>query len=296
MQIDLEQITCFLAVARLKSFTKAADVLYKTQPAVSRKVAALEAELNVGLIQRGKRSIKLTAAGIEFQRFFADYQSRLYALQEKHALLSTGKIAFGIFHGCDLMDTMGNFVEDFQSTHPSTELFGTSGDVTTLLDGLRTGQFDFIIGPKEPLQQCGDCQVEDIGAVRRMVVYAQENPLASKENLTLKDFAEQPYYAFVDDKTPMEFRVNKQLFARYGFSPLLKQMQNMDSILMALRRGTGYILLDERQRIITNTAYGHFLLPDTQILSLAYKSNLKQDSMKYDFVCQLLAKLQQCLA
>lgn len=69
MQIDLEQITCFLTVARLKSFTKAADVLYKSQPAVSRKVSSMESELNVELIQRGKRNLSLTAAGVEFQRF-----------------------------------------------------------------------------------------------------------------------------------------------------------------------------------------------------------------------------------
>ncbi len=295
MQIDLEQITCFLTVARLKSFTKAANVLYKSQPAVSRKVSSLESELNVELIQRGKRNLSLTAAGVEFQRFFNDYHTRLFALQEKHATISAGKIAFGIFHGCDLMDTMGDFVDAFQSAHPSTELFGTSGDVTTLLDGLRTGQFDFIIGPKEPFLLYDDCQIEDIGSVRRMVVYAKENPLSAKTYLTIKDFANQPYYAFYDEKTPMEIRANKQLFARYGIFPTMKQMQNMDSILMALRRGTGFILLDEHQRIITNTAYGHFLLPDTQMLSLAYKSSLKQDNLKYDFVCQLLAELKQSL-
>ena len=49
MQIDLEQTMCFLEVARLLSFTKAADVLYLSQPVVSRKVAALEAQLDVTL-------------------------------------------------------------------------------------------------------------------------------------------------------------------------------------------------------------------------------------------------------
>ena len=100
MNIDIEQIACFLEVARLLSFTKAADVLYLSQSAVSRKIAALEAQLNVQLIRRGKREIRLTAAGADFQKFFQEYHTRLFALQRMHSNIIAGRISFGIFHGC----------------------------------------------------------------------------------------------------------------------------------------------------------------------------------------------------
>lgn len=296
MQIDMEQINCFLTVARHLNFTKAADVLYMSQPAVSRKVSALEAQLNIPLFQRGKRDITLTTAGEEFRDLFTEYHARLYALQKKHTLVSAQRVAFGIFHGCNLMDGMGNFIDAFQAKYEGLDLWGTSADSTSLLDGLHTGKFDFAIGLREPFVRDEELVVEDIGQVRRMVVYAKENPLASKQNLTLNDFADQPYYAFIDEKTSMELRTNKRIFAHYGFTPKLKLLKNMDSIIMALHRGQGYIILDERQRIVDNTTFAHFLLPDTQMLSLAYLHTLKKDAVQAEFISCLLPRLRDTLS
>src|SRR4051794_36901034 len=53
----------FLAVAREGSFSRAADVLHVAQPAVSRQVALLEAELGVQLLERGPGGVKPTDAG-----------------------------------------------------------------------------------------------------------------------------------------------------------------------------------------------------------------------------------------
>lgn len=67
MQIDSIQIEYFLAVARYLNFTKAAEFLYVSQSAVSRRVAMLEEQLGVQLIKRNKRNVELTQAGKEFQ-------------------------------------------------------------------------------------------------------------------------------------------------------------------------------------------------------------------------------------
>lgn len=293
MQIDLEQITCFLEVARQLSFTKAAAALYTTQPAVSRKVSALEKQLHLLLIQRGRREIRLTPAGIAFQQFFQEYQSNLFALQQKYSAIVAGRISFGVFSGCNLMDGMGAFIEQFQQQYPQTDFLGHSGNSTFLLDGLHTRQFDFAIGLKDVFLQNNDLLIEDICQAHRLVVYAKENPLAQKENLQFQDFAEQSYYAFPDEKSSWAMTTNQALFAHYGFSPKTKILNNMDAIIMALHRGTGYILLDERQRIMDNTTFCHLLLPETQTLSLAYPLQLTHDSLAYAFIQQLLPHLQK---
>src|SRR3954470_8061543 len=53
----------FLAVAREGSFSRAADVLHVAQPAVSRQVALLEAELGLRLLERGPAGVACTEAG-----------------------------------------------------------------------------------------------------------------------------------------------------------------------------------------------------------------------------------------
>ena len=61
--MDLSALQAFVAVAEHGSFSRAADALFLTQPAVSKRVSALEAELRTALFDRMGRSVRLTEAG-----------------------------------------------------------------------------------------------------------------------------------------------------------------------------------------------------------------------------------------
>jgi DNA-binding transcriptional LysR family regulator len=61
--MDLHALQAFVEVARLGSFSSAADRLFLTQPAISKRVATLEKELNTRLFDRIGRHVSLTAAG-----------------------------------------------------------------------------------------------------------------------------------------------------------------------------------------------------------------------------------------
>jgi DNA-binding transcriptional LysR family regulator len=63
MNISLRQLRAFLAVARLCHFRRAAESLHLTQPAISRHIADLEAELDVRLFDRNTREVVPTEAG-----------------------------------------------------------------------------------------------------------------------------------------------------------------------------------------------------------------------------------------
>ncbi|MER7694422.1 LysR family transcriptional regulator [Streptomyces sp. NPDC097610] len=64
--IELRHLRAFAAVARHRSFTRAAEELLITQPALSRTVAQLEAGLGVRLLDRSSRGVALTDTGAEF--------------------------------------------------------------------------------------------------------------------------------------------------------------------------------------------------------------------------------------
>lgn len=63
MSLDLHKIRIFATIARLMSFTRAADHLHMTQPTVSQQLAMLEAQVGTPLIERDTRRLRLTAAG-----------------------------------------------------------------------------------------------------------------------------------------------------------------------------------------------------------------------------------------
>src|SRR5690606_40248592 len=61
--MDLAGLNAFIAIAETGSFSLAAERLHLTQPAVSKRLAALEAQLDVRLFDRLGREIGLTEAG-----------------------------------------------------------------------------------------------------------------------------------------------------------------------------------------------------------------------------------------
>ncbi|HXE74575.1 MAG TPA: LysR substrate-binding domain-containing protein [Candidatus Xenobia bacterium] len=77
--MDLQELNAFLVVAREKSFSRAADKLYRTQPAVSLAVRRLEDWIGQRLFVRGGRTVRLTDAG----EVLRDYAERILNLREE---------------------------------------------------------------------------------------------------------------------------------------------------------------------------------------------------------------------
>ncbi len=77
--MDLDQLHTFLEIVRLKSFSKAAQSCFRTQPAVSAQVRQLEQELNAPLFDRLGTKIALTPAG----RIFAEYSEQILELRRQ---------------------------------------------------------------------------------------------------------------------------------------------------------------------------------------------------------------------
>ena len=77
--MDLDQLHTFLEIVRLKSFSKAAQTCYRTQPAISAQIRQLEQELNATLFERLGTRISLTVAG----RIFAEHAEQILALRRR---------------------------------------------------------------------------------------------------------------------------------------------------------------------------------------------------------------------
>src|SRR5216684_949469 len=77
--MDLDQLHTFLEIVRLKSFSKAAQSCFRTQPAVSAQVRQLEQEMNAPLFERLGTKIALTPAG----QIFAGYAEQILDLRRR---------------------------------------------------------------------------------------------------------------------------------------------------------------------------------------------------------------------
>ncbi len=77
--MDLDQLHTFLEIVRLKSFSKAAQTCFRTQPAISAQVRQLEQELNAQLFERFGSRISLTTAG----KIFAQFAEQILSLRKQ---------------------------------------------------------------------------------------------------------------------------------------------------------------------------------------------------------------------
>jgi DNA-binding transcriptional LysR family regulator len=77
--MDFDQLHTFLEIVRLKSFSKAAQTCFRTQPAISAQIRQLEQELKADLFERFGSRISLTVAG----KLFAEYAEQMMALKRR---------------------------------------------------------------------------------------------------------------------------------------------------------------------------------------------------------------------
>jgi DNA-binding transcriptional LysR family regulator len=99
VSLDLQKLQIFCEVARQRSFTRAAEALYLTQPTVSQQIQALERQMKVRLFERLAKEVYLTESG---QVLYAKAAALLNMAQEAElavreaAGISAGKLALGV--------------------------------------------------------------------------------------------------------------------------------------------------------------------------------------------------------
>ena len=145
MQLEA-RLRAFAALARRGSFSSAAEELVISQPAVSKHVAELEAELGTPLVIRGPRRIRLTPAG----EFVADHVERAEALVSQAARgarslagAETGRLAIatsgtGMYLAIDA-------IAAFHAAHPRVELDVQIGTSEPIVDLVRAHRVELAI-------------------------------------------------------------------------------------------------------------------------------------------------------
>lgn len=171
--MTLEQLRIFLAVAEQLHFTRAAEALYITQPAVSAAIQTLEAEYSVKLFHRIGRRIEITNAGqllqIEAQKILAQVAFAERQLRELNNL-QRGELIIG----CSL--TIGNYwlpdkISRFKQQYPGIHVHCILGNAEEIAEGTAHGRFDLglVTGEVKPSLQ-EHLQQETVGRERLQIV------------------------------------------------------------------------------------------------------------------------------
>lgn len=191
--MDIDALQAFVAVAENHSFSHAAEHLYLTQPAVSKRIAALESELNTRLFDRIGRKVELTESGNALlpraRNILLDVEDSRRAISNLSGKI-TGKLSIGTSHHIGL-HRLPPILRSFTKQYPEVELDLHFMDSEEACQAVEHGDLELGIVTL-PLNTPDDLHAEFIWPDPLAVVVHKNHILAKRQNLTLAALAEEP--------------------------------------------------------------------------------------------------------
>lgn len=194
--MTLEQLRIFLAVAEQLHFTRAADTLYISQPAVSAAIQSMEEEYRIKLFHRIGRHIEITEAGkmlqLEAQKILDLVTLTERGLRELNDL-QRGELKLGSSL------TIGNYwlpqkISQFQNLYPGIAVKCTLANTEEICEGTASGIFDIglIEGEvKHSLQNV--VEQEEIDRDRLLIVVGRSHPWFERQHINLSELVTIPW-------------------------------------------------------------------------------------------------------
>jgi DNA-binding transcriptional LysR family regulator len=191
--MDIEKLQAFITLAKTKSFTKTADALYISQPALSKQIQSLEQELQVPLFNRAKKSSNLTIYGEYFQAYAQNILMNFLNAKEhikQIENLEQGTLSFGAtnFIGVYLVPPILAF---FRQLYPGITINMTINASKNILNLLNSYNLEFIL-------LSDYVKIDEERFIRKTwrtdqlkVIVGHQSPLYKKRVLTIEDLNNQ---------------------------------------------------------------------------------------------------------
>lgn len=229
-------------IVELGSFTKAADVLGYTQPAMSQMITSLEKELSIKLLYRSRYGIRLT---IEGERLFPAIQNTISQYQSMQEIakeirgLDSGTIRIGTLSSISC-HWLPQLIQAFQEKYPNVEFILHQGDNNSIPEWIRTSEIDFGFVNLDVLLSASETSFIKEGEYRAVLPLC--HPLANAPYVTLEDLAKDPFLVIEEGSLskPLE------AFRQAGLEPSVRLRVHDDySILSMVETGIGVSILPE---------------------------------------------------
>ncbi|WP_213450334.1 LysR family transcriptional regulator [Rhizomonospora bruguierae] len=197
--MHLQSLEVFRAVARHRTITGAAAELRYTQSAVSRQVAALEAEVGVRLFDRLPRGVALTEEGRSLLGHAEAVLDRLAAARRDLADLrglGAGRVRLGAFPTA-VAALVPRAMAAFRSAHPDVALTLVEGLTPALLERLAAGDADVAVVSAPPDRPLDDARVRlrHLLDEHLLVAVPRGHRLARRRVVRLAEFADDYWIA-----------------------------------------------------------------------------------------------------
>ncbi len=256
------QQKCFLAVSEHMSFSKAAEALYVSQPAVSKNISTLEEELGTVLFDRQGKFIRLTKAGEILHKFLMEYQRELAGALERIKALEQDGHSGAVRLGCGLSWNAGHFfprlTRHFAIHYPGIQLEVEGYEPDSFIPPLRRKEVDILLMHSSDAENQPELVAHHLTELPIELVCSGSLFSGWAAELSVSNLRDIPFLVL---ENPTERRSNlyrdliAQICAPYGFEPHFRSSRSMATAIMDVSCSKGALLMDSWSACRSNSEF-----------------------------------------
>jgi DNA-binding transcriptional LysR family regulator len=240
--MELSQLEFFVTVVEERGFSKAAERVFRTQPAVSIAIKRLEEEVGTPLFERSQKVPVLTEAG----ELFYDYACRILSLRDQ-ALgvvsemrsLKRGRVRIGANESTSLY-LLPHLILDYRAKYPDVMVEISRHTSERLPREVLDRNVDFALMAYEPTES----DLESFPVLRDPLVLAvyPEHPLASRKAVSVEDLGQESFLAH-NVKTGSRYKVMETFAAHHTPLNITLELATIETIkrFVQLKIGVAFV-------------------------------------------------------
>lgn len=240
--MNLNQLRAFYAVAKTGTFSKAAEELFVTEPAVFIQVRSLERFLGFKLLDKLEKNFTPTEVG----RMLFSYVEKIFSLEEEAdkaikevQALKSGELRVGTTKAV-AQYFMPNAISLFQDLFPKVKVLLSEGNSDDLVKGVIGHEVELAITARIPYPN--RISAIPLSKERLLIVLSPDYDLKGKEEVSLEELSDQPIICR-DERSATRLAVSTA-FEKQGVKPSAKiESGNTEFIKDMVRKNKGYSLL-----------------------------------------------------
>jgi DNA-binding transcriptional LysR family regulator len=245
--VELRHIRSFLSLAKTLNFSRTAEIVHLSQPALSLQIKALEDELGVKLFERDRRKTVLTAAGLAFQREANGGLAQLEQGIQNARLAAQGKV--GVvrlgFVSTPGQSLIPELINQYRPKNPLVEF--SLRNLLTADQGpmLEEGSLDlgFL---RLPFNAGPNLELAVIHQENFVLVVPASHPLARKPGVRLREAANETFVLYDRPHAPGFHDFVLGIITQAGVIPKVSQVAaEMPTLISLIASGAGISLLPE---------------------------------------------------
>lgn len=248
--MDTKQLAYFVAAAKYRNFSRAAEEFYLSQPAISHQIKMLERELDTELFVRNTKKVALTESGA---LFLEDAKAILELIDQAKQKLALARQQPAMLRICHLAAATHYFLSDivnqFHVQYPHVKIRLIRQDAYVISESVSRRDADIYFSIMSDLMKYPSLEIKKIQTDVLCLVTRKDHPALQQPSLDFNQLAKEPFLVFFPNHARYLNKRIAELCTQLGFHPQITEQYDLyENLLQAVEAGTGISILPYRSR------------------------------------------------